>query len=117
MIKRAQGLKAGGTSFFNDLLSLEPGERWEKRLYKEIDRCDVFYLFWSSQAKASKWVMKEIERALDRRAKSENGDPDIIPIIIEGPPPPASPKSLHDIHFNDSLAYVLAGVEGGPSAS
>ena len=92
VIKRAQGLKAGGTSFFNDLLSLEPGERWEKRLYKEIDRCDVFYLFWSSQAKASKWVMKEIERALDRRAKSENGDPDIIPIIIEGPPPPAPPN-------------------------
>lgn len=108
VIKRAQGLKAGGTSFFNDLLSLEPGERWEKRLYEEIDRCDVFYLFWSSHAKTSEWVMKEIEHALDRR-KSRNGDPDIIPVIIEGPPPPAPPESLKDIHFNDSLLYVLAG--------
>ena len=88
VLKRAQGLKAGGTNFFNDLLSLEPGERWEKRLYEEIDRCDVFYLFWSSHAKASEWVMKE----------------------IEGPPPPAPPDSLKDIQFNDSLIYVLAGV-------
>ncbi len=109
VIKRAQGLKAGGTHFFNDLLSLEPGERWEKRLYREIDRCDVFYLFWSSKAKDSEWVMKETNYALARRAGSGDGDPDIIPVIIEGPPPPAPPESLKDIHFNDSLLYVLAG--------
>lgn len=112
VIKRAQGLKAGGTNFFNDLLSLEPGERWEQRLYTEIDRCDVFYLFWSSKAKASDGVMKEVEYALARRRASEAGDPDIIPIIIEGPPPPTPPDSLKDIHFNDSLTYVLAGIEG-----
>jgi hypothetical protein len=114
VIKRAQGLKAGGTNFFNDLLSLEPGERWEKRLYSEIDRCDVFYLFWSSRAKASEWVMKETEYALRRRARSANGDPDIIPVIIEGPPAPTPPESLKDIHFNDSLLYVLAGEESRP---
>jgi hypothetical protein len=112
VIKRAQGLKAGGTSFFNDLLSLEPGERWEKRLYQEIDSCDVFYLFWSSQAKASEWVMKETEYALARRAASEDGAPDIIPVIIEGPPSPSPPDSLKDIHFDDCLFYVLAGIDG-----
>lgn len=111
VIKRAQGLKAGGTNFFNDLLSLEPGERWERKLYEEIDRCDVFYLFWSPQAKASEWVMKETEYALSRRA-SRDGDPDIIPVIIGPPPPPAPPESLKDIHFSDSLIYVLAGIEG-----
>jgi hypothetical protein len=111
VIKRAQGLKAGGTNFFNDLLSLEPGERWEKRLYEEIDRCDVFYLFWSSQAKDSEWVLREAEYALARRAASQDGIPDIIPVIIEGPPPAARPDSLKDIHFNDSLIYVLAGIE------
>ena len=117
VLKRAQGLKADGTSFFNDLLSLDPGERWEKRLYQEIDRCDVFYLFWSSQAKESEWVMKETEYALARRMASANGDPDIVPVIIEGPPPPSPPESLKDIHFNDSLLYVLAGVGGGRSVS
>ncbi len=112
VIKRAQGLKAGGTSFFNDLLSLEPGERWEQKLYEQIDRCDVFYLFWSTHAKASKWVTQEIEYALARSAASPNGEPDIIPVIIEGPPPPTPPDTLKDIHFNDSLIYVLAGLEG-----
>jgi len=111
VIKRAQGIKVGGTNFFNDLLSLEPGERWEKRLYQEIDRCDVFYLFWSSKAKESDWVMKETEYALARRAASDDGSPDIIPVIIEGPPPPPPPppESLKDIHFNDWMLYVLAG--------
>ncbi len=111
VIKRAQMLKASGMRFFNDLLSLDPGERWEHRLYEEIDLCDVFYLFWSSQAKASEWVMREIEYALARRAASENGDPDIVPVIIEGPPSPTPPESLKDIHFNDSMIYVLAGFQ------
>jgi hypothetical protein len=109
MLKRAQGLKAGGTNFFNDLLSLEPGERWEKRLYDEIDRCDVFFLFWSSHARASEWVMKETAHALARQAASPDGQPDIVPVIIEGPPSPAPPDSLKAIHFNDGLIYILAG--------
>ena len=116
VIKRAQGLKAGGTDFFTDLLSLEPGECWEKRLYEEIDRCDVFYLFWSSQARASKWVMKEAKYALARRAASDDGVPHIIPVIIEGPPLPKPPKYLKDIHFNDCMLYVLAGI-GAEAAS
>jgi hypothetical protein len=115
VIKRAQGLRAGGTNFFNDLLSLDPGERWEQRLYQEIDRCDVFYLFWSSQAKESVWVMKETEYALARRASSQNGDPDIVPVIIEGPPPPVPPEALKGLHFNDCLMYVLAGIKARPS--
>jgi TIR domain len=111
VLKRAQGLKAGRIDFFQDLLSLEPGEQWAQRLYQEIDRCDLFLLFWSSQAKASPWVMKEVEYALARRKSSSDGLPDITPVIIEGPPPPAAPDSLKDIHFNDSLIYVLAAVE------
>ncbi len=108
VIKRAQGLKAGGTNFFNDLLSLEPGERWEKRLYQEIDRCDVFYLFWSSQAKDSEWVLKETEYALARRAASGDETPDIIPVIIEGPPPPARPELAKGPSFQQ-LSDLRAG--------
>jgi hypothetical protein len=111
VLKRAQGLKAGRIDFFQDLLSLEPGEHWAPRLYQEIDRCDLFLLFWSSQAKASPWVMKEVEYALARQKSSSGGLPDITPVIIEGPPPPPPPDSLKDIHFNDSLIYVLATVE------
>lgn len=116
VLRRAQMLRLTGIGFFHDLLSLEPGECWEKQLYEEIDRCDVFYLFWSSQAKASEWVLKETEYALARRACSAEGDPDIIPVIIEGPPPPTPPESLKDIQFNDWMLYVLAGEQRGASA-
>ena len=80
MLKRAQGLRAGRIDFFQDLLSLDPGDQWAARLYQEIDRCDLFLLFWSSNAKQSQWVMKEVEYALARR-KSSGGIPDITPSL------------------------------------
>lgn len=92
VIMRAQGLKAGGTDFFHDLLSLGPGEQ------------------------ASPGVMKETEYALARRAASGGRVPDIIPVLIEGPPPPTPPEALKDIHFNDCLLYVLSGIEAHATA-
>lgn len=116
VLKRAQGLRAARIDFFQDLLSLEPGDEWAPRLNQEIDRCDLFLLFWSSHAKQSQWVMKEVEYALARRKSSSGGIPDITPVIIEGPPPPSPPDSLKDIHFNDALIYVLAAVEAEAQA-
>lgn len=111
VLKRAQALKAVGIGFFHDLLSLEPGERWRRRLYEEIDRCDLFLLFWSSSAAASEWVVRESEYALDRQQASPDGMPDITPVVLEGPPVPLPPDSLKDIHFNDGLRYVIAAAE------
>jgi fructoselysine-6-P-deglycase FrlB-like protein len=108
VLKRAQTLKAVGITFFQDLLSLDPGERWERRLYSEIDRSDLFLLFWSSNASQSEWVIREAEYALKRQAESSEQVPTIMPVIIEGPPIPAPPASLREIHFNDALAYVIA---------
>ena len=110
VIKRAMMLKAVGVEFFLDLLSLDPGERWERRLYEEIDRCDVFFLFWSANAARSSWVVCEAEYALRRFDVSNEEEPDIRPIIVEGPPVPPPPESLQRIHFNDPLCYVLAGL-------
>jgi hypothetical protein len=111
VIKRATMLGAVGVEFFLDLLSLDPGERWERKLYREIDRCDVFFLFWSSYAASSDWVIREAEYALHRQDTSTEEMPDIRPVILEGPPPVPPPDSLKKIHFNDLLSYVLAGVE------
>src|SRR5262249_38069047 len=47
VLKRAQVLAAAGVSFFHDTLSLDPGARWEREIYKAIDKCDLFLLFWS----------------------------------------------------------------------
>jgi hypothetical protein len=103
VLKRAQGLKAARIDFFQDVLNIEPGERWEKRLYLEIDSCDLFLLFWSRAASASEWVRREAEYALAREEQ-----PDITPIVLEGPPPPTPPQSLAGIHFGDPLAYAIA---------
>jgi len=111
VIKRAQALRALGIGFFQDLLSLEPGDAWQKRLYEEIDACDVFLLFWSSAAAQSQWVIREAEYAMNRRLASAEDSPDIMPIVLEGPPVPAPPPSLEAIHFNDALRYVIAAVE------
>lgn len=106
VLKRAQVLQAAGVSFFHDLLTLDPGDRWEKEIFRNIDRCDLFLLFWSEAAKGSEYVLKEAEYALARR---KDGDvPDIVPVILEGPPPVLPPASLKDIHFNDRIQYLIA---------
>jgi hypothetical protein len=53
--------------------------------------------FWSRAAKDSEWVRKEVERARLRQGENGERPPQIIPIIIEGPPlglpRPSSPSS------------------------
>jgi hypothetical protein len=109
VLKAAQLLSAFKMEYFQDILTLSPGERWERKLYSEIDRCDLFLLFWSQHASKSEWVIKEAEYALlcRKRAGEETQSPEIVPILLEGPPPPTPPLSLSEIHFNDPLRYVI----------
>ena len=114
VLRRVQMLGIFDVDFFMDLLSLEPGERWEKGLYKNIDTCDVFLLFWSSHAKESKWVMKELEYAISRKHGNEEGPPLIQPVPIEGPPVVSPPPELGHMHFNDKILYFIAAGSGRP---
>jgi hypothetical protein len=82
--------------------------RWEKELYKHIDECDFFLLFWSHAAKKSEWVIKEAEYALGRQGPDGSGEPDIVPVILDGPPPAPPPDSLKAIHFDDRVSYFIA---------
>ena len=41
---------------FVDCLSVRPGEEWMNVLHKEISRREMFWLFWSREAMASKFV-------------------------------------------------------------
>jgi serine/threonine protein kinase len=109
VLKRVQMLDATRTAFFQDVLSLDPGARWTKELYRRIDKCDLFLLFWSSAAKQSEWVIREAEYALARQARDPLGGPDIVPVILEGPPPVLPPDSLRHLHFNDRIQYFIAG--------
>jgi hypothetical protein len=112
VLKRVQMLNATRIKFFQDLLTLEPGDRWEKLIYEYIDQSDVFFLFWSKAASRSRWVKKEVAYALERKAGKDEAAPEIVPVIIEGPPPAKPAKQLGFLHFNDKFMYFIKGEEG-----
>lgn len=115
VIRRVQLLGPLGIRYFQDILDLGPGDRWEKELYRHIDECDLFLLFWSSAAKESTWVMEEVKYAVARKGNDDFAAPEIRPIIIEGPPVPLPPPELAHLHFNDRLVYFMANVDLGSS--
>jgi hypothetical protein len=108
VLLRVQAFKIAGMTVFQDILDLDPGERWEKALYREIESCDVFLLFWSKAARDSEWVNKEIDYALARQAGNPDNPPAIQPVPIEGPPVVPPPPSLRGLHFNDALLAQIA---------
>jgi TIR domain len=107
VMKRVQMLERLHVSFFQDVLDLEPGERWERKLYQHVDDCDVFMLFWSTASKESKWVTKEVQYALARKGGDDSRPPEIVPVLIEGPPVPLPNPELAHLHFNDKLLYYM----------
>ena len=107
VLRMVQMLRVQGIKFFQDVLDLEPGDRWAKELYRHIDECDLFLLFWSSHAKASEWVMREVTHAIQRKAGDDDAPPEIRPVIIEGPPAVPPPPELAHLQFNDKLIYFM----------
>ncbi|MFC1805585.1 toll/interleukin-1 receptor domain-containing protein [Planctomycetota bacterium] len=107
VVKRVQMLTPWGIEYFQDILSIDPGERWERKLYKHIDEADIFLLFWSSSSRDSEWVMKEVHYALERKGGNDENPPEIFPVIIEGPPAVEPPPELADLHFDDWLVYFM----------
>jgi hypothetical protein len=73
-------------------------------LYRQIDRCDLFLLFWSQAAKDSEWVRREVKYALGLGKRV----PEIRPVVVEGPPVPLPWDELAHLHFNDRLLSMLA---------
>jgi signal recognition particle receptor subunit beta len=106
VLKRVQMLSQLRVDFFQDILELQPGAKWRDELFHQIDESDLFLLFWSSAARESEWVMNEVRYAIQRQASS-NGEPEIMPVIVEGPPPAAPPPELQHLHFDDYLMYFM----------
>ena len=112
VLKRVQMLDLAKIRYFQDLLSLEAGKQWEPMIYRYIDECDVFYLFWSTAAKESKWVEKEVQRALKRKGDNFDAPPEIMGVPIEGPPPVEPPRYLASIHFDSKFLYFINPRDG-----
>jgi hypothetical protein len=108
VLRRVQMLPVAGVHYFQDVLDLEPGEVWSSRLEQAIREADVFLLFWSSRAKESTWVRKEVDFALACQAGDDRSPPEIRPVIIEGPPVIAPWADLAHLHFNDRVLYFMS---------
>ncbi len=108
VLRRVQMLPVAGLEYFQDVLDLEPGEVWSSRLEEAIRDADVFLLFWSSRAKESGWVRKEVDFALACRAGDDLSLPEIRPVIIEGPPVISPWDDLAHLHFNDRVLYFMS---------
>jgi len=106
VLARIQGMqKITPVDVFLDVLSLRSGDHWQNRIVEEIDRRDVFYLFWSQAAKESQWVEKEWRTALERK-----GVDFIDPVPLAPPDVVAPPTELADrLHFNDWVFGFLRG--------
>jgi TIR domain len=106
VFKRVQGLRAVKVSFFQDLLSLEPGDPWHRQICPHIDQCDLFFLFWSKAASESVGVDEEVEYAILRKAGNDDAPPEIVPVILESRRP-APPPELSYLHFDDYIMSMI----------
>jgi len=107
VLRRVQLLSVVGIEYFQDVLSLEPGDRWLKRIELGIDACDLFLLFWSSDAKQSDWIRQEVQHALARKGGNDLSPPEIRPVVLEGPPTVEPWEELAHLHFNDRILYFI----------
>ena len=123
VLGRLQGIRKAAPylDIFFDVLSLRSGQNWEAELERIIPASDIFYLFWSLNARNSSWVEREWRTAL-RTGKPNFIDPVPLQPPDEAPPPP----ELASLHFNDwmlafqrrrrSLNAIESGNTGSPEA-
>jgi hypothetical protein len=109
VLQCAQVLQGVGVDFFLDAVSLRSGEIWEQRLYEEIDRSDIFMLFWSKNAEQheSKWIEREATYALRLQKTSKDQLPCFRPAFL-GDDKPRRPSWLPTyIQFDNALRRHL----------
>ncbi|MCX5800586.1 MAG: toll/interleukin-1 receptor domain-containing protein [Candidatus Eisenbacteria bacterium] len=101
---RLQGMQKTSTELkvWVDSVELRSGQYWAKELVNVIPAQDIFYLFWSSHAKASKWVEMEWRCALSTRGL-DFIDP--VPLVSPNLVPP--PPELASKHFDDWVLLFM----------
>lgn len=106
---------APGLDIFQDCLDLKANKEFKPQLAIEINRRDVFLLFWSRNAAKSKWVRWEYEHALDVKGTSS-----ILPMPVEDPAIVPLPSAFSDDHMRDRFlvaSYALAHIQSTAEAA
>lgn len=110
-----RGLREGweheGVTYFFDRREIRSGEHWRKVIRANLDSCDLFVLFWSSAAKGSEEVGKEVAYALARKGGRDDSPPAFEPFTIEKPVPVPLPEGLESLHFGDELLNYMSEAE------
>lgn len=92
--------RALGDEYLRDWVNLRSGELWNDRLMAMISEADVFQLFWSHNAAASRYVAQEWQYALGLGRNAF-----VRPTYWQDPMP-APPELLQGIHFHRLTAAV-----------
>ncbi len=87
---------------FQECLDLMTNDAFKPQLAKEIAARDVFLLFWSRNASASKWVLWEFQTA-----QVKPGLNAILPMPLEDPAIAPPPPGFEDKHLRDR--FMIAG--------
>lgn len=91
-----------GIDVFLDCLSIRPGEQWKPKLKQEISAREIFWLFWSREARKSEWVEWEWRTAL--REKSIEG---IQPHPLEPADVAPPPHELSSLQFGAMYEWYV----------
>lgn len=102
VLRRVQMLSRAGIRCIPDPALPTVPDRGERQSLELIDRCDVFFLFWSAAAQRSKQIELEWTYCLDRK-----GLACMHPVAIEGPPVPDPPTPLSALNFQERTAALL----------
>jgi hypothetical protein len=97
---------SAGLDVFVDCLSLRPGDVWKPALAEQIDKRDLFLLFWSRHAADSPWVTWEWQTALERKPSDAM---QIHPLATDVAPP----EALKHLHFGDVHMLAREHYRGG----
>lgn len=106
VLDRTSEICRSGFDLWMDCLDLRPGETWKAKLEKQIKNRDLFLLFWSANAKKSKWVRWEWKTALKERGISSI-DPHPLDPVSEAKPP----RELNKLHFGDPYMLIRKASE------
>jgi hypothetical protein len=86
-----------GDEYLRDVTKLRTGQIWNEELLAFVKAADVFQLFWSCEAAASKYVEQEWRSALKER--ESRADPFFLRPIYWTQQPAPIPSELSHLHF------------------
>ena len=82
--KRLAALQGLKVDYPSEIMECGPAERWEKGLYRQIDGCDLFVIFWSNAATRSPWLLEELRYAFRRQTQNPHSLPEIVLALLPG---------------------------------